>query len=153
MEMTDTEKLLALVEIGELKARYCRLMDTKKWDEWGEVFAVDADLDTSEDVTPDIGDAKISGRAVIVEQVSRLVGQAATVHHVHSPEIEFTGPDAARGVWAMEDFVAWHDGVVSPIDPLRKMQGFGHYHETYVRRDGHWYIRSTKLTRLHRIMG
>lgn len=35
-----------------------------------------------------------------------------TVHHGHMPEIDITGPDTARGTWAMFDYVEWppHDG-------------------------------------------
>jgi hypothetical protein len=29
------------------------------------------------------------------------------------------------------------------------VQGFGHYHETYTRKDGQWRIASLKLTRLY----
>lgn len=30
-----------------------------------------------------------------------------------------------------------------------RLDGFGHYHETYVKADGGWRIQSSKLTRLH----
>jgi hypothetical protein len=29
------------------------------------------------------------------------------------------------------------------------MRGYGHYHETYEKVDGHWRIKSSTLTRLH----
>ncbi len=49
-----------------------------------------------------------------------------TVHQGHMPEIEFLDADHASGIWSMFD---WVD------DPGRGFaaQGFGHYHERYVR--------------------
>ena len=39
--MAPDESLLAIEQIRQLKARYFRLLDTKQWDEWGEVFTVE----------------------------------------------------------------------------------------------------------------
>ena len=36
--MTATDRLLAIEEIKQLKARYFRCMDQKKWDEFEAVF-------------------------------------------------------------------------------------------------------------------
>jgi hypothetical protein len=58
------------------------------------------------------------------------------------PEITFADENAANGIWAMYD---WVD------DPGRGFasQGYGHYHERYVRcPDGKWRIAETHLTRL-----
>jgi hypothetical protein len=59
---------------------------------------------------------------------------------VHMPEIELTSETTARGIWQLEDFVRFAFGL--------NMRGYGHYHETYVKIDGHWRIQSSKLTRL-----
>ncbi len=32
---------------------------------------------------------------------------------------------------------------------FRMLHGFGHYHETYVRLDGRWRIRTIRPSRLH----
>jgi hypothetical protein len=59
------------------------------------------------------------------------------------PEIELTSATTARGVWAMEDLIWW------PEESRRKtLHGFGHYHETYEKIDGHWLIKTLRLTRL-----
>ena len=63
-----------------------------------------------------------------------------TVHHVHAPEISLTSMTAARGVWAMTDLVR--------LLPAVTLHGYGHYHETYEKRDGQWRITSSRLTRL-----
>jgi SnoaL-like domain len=120
--------------IKRLKARYFRLMDTKQWDEWGEVFTEDAHLAAS----PDPNET-FHGRADIVKRVSSVLRDARTVHHGHMPEIELTGPDTATGIWAMYDFVDM---------PQLVLHGWGHYHEEYAKQGGAWRIRRSRLTRL-----
>jgi hypothetical protein len=135
-----SEDLADIEAIKQLKARYFRLLDTKRWQEWGEVFTEDAHLDTSQDAPQ----AVATGRAAIVALVSGAVGQAVTVHHGHMPEIEITAPGRARGIWAMEDYLEF------PGDPpALTLHGRGHYFEEYEKgSDGVWRIRSLRLVRL-----
>jgi hypothetical protein len=135
--------------VQELKARYCRFMDTKQWDQWAEVFADDIVMDCSDDVSPDIGDPVTRGRDKVVAQVRGFVGEAITVHQVHAPEIELISETSAKAVWAMSDVVIWPEGVNSPVPGVTTLHGYGHYHESYECRDGRWQITSLKLTRLH----
>jgi hypothetical protein len=74
-----------------------------------------------------------------VAAVSGALAAADTVHHQHTPEIEITGPDSARGIWAMEDVVHIGDFV---------LHGFGHYTEEYERTAEGWKVKSSTLTRL-----
>lgn len=133
------QNLLDIEEIKRLKARYFRALDTKDWDEWGQVFARDAVLEVPE------ADVLRRGREDIVASVSAALTGARTVHHGHMPEIEITGPDSARGIWAMFDYVEW-----LPRESGERvgLLGFGHYHEEYVREDGAWRIAKTHLSRL-----
>jgi hypothetical protein len=129
-----------LEAIKQLKARYFRLLDEKRWEEWGAVFSEDAELDTTQDAP----DARARGRDAIVAMVSQAVGQAVTVHHGHMPEIELTSPTTATGIWAMEDTLEF------PGDPpALVVHGRGHYFETYEKDSGgQWCITSLKLRRL-----
>ena len=120
--------------IKQLKARYFRLMDTKQWEQFGAIFTEDATLAAS----PDPNET-FRGRADIVRRVSAALREATTVHHGHMPEIELTGADTARGIWAMYDFVDL---------PQLVLHGWGHYHEEYAKQAGAWRIRSSRLTRL-----
>lgn len=131
-------RLLDVENIKRLKARYFRLMDTKQWEAWGEVFAVDALMEVPE------ADVVNRGRAEIVANVSSALTGARTAHHGHMPEIELTGPDTARGVWAMFDFVEWSERQHGRVG----LQGYGHYHEEYVREGGLWRIARLRLERL-----
>lgn len=129
------EQIADLEEIKKLKARYFRLMDTKQWDEWAAVFTEDARLQWGS-ADSDV----IEGRDNIVRTVSRALNGAVTCHHGHMPEIEIRNEREAVGVWAMFDHVD---------HPRFVLNGFGHYHEEYVKDDsGTWRIRSTRLTRL-----
>src|SRR5579863_1084413 len=100
-----TEALSDRDAICEVKARYCRLLDTKQWDAWGDLFTEDFVLDTSEGGGP----PAITGRAAVVAMVREAIETTRTAHHVHSPEIVVTG-DTARAIWAMQDRLVVDNG-------------------------------------------
>jgi hypothetical protein len=125
----------SLRALEQLKARYCRTLDTKDWSGFREVFADDIVSDTSES-----GGTVITGGDEFVAFVSKTLAKAVTVHQVQQPEIELTSPTTAKGVWAMLDVVRFTRGLT--------LHGFGHYWETYEQVDGRWLIKTSKLTRL-----
>ncbi len=138
----DVSELVEVEAIKQLKARYFRFMDEKRWDEWGQCFTEDATLDTSQDGAP-----VVHGRANIQKMVSGAVDAAITVHHGHMPEIEITGSNSARGIWSMEDYLEFPGEL--PGEPGFTLHGRGHYREEYEKcSDGAWRIRSLQLTRL-----
>lgn len=131
-----TEADLAEIEaIKQLKARYCRFLDTKDWTAWRTLFADDFLSDTSQ-----AGGKVIEGADEFVAFTRKSLRNQATVHQVHAPEIELISPTTARGVWALEDVVRFGPGV--------NLRGYGHYHETYEKIDGQWRFTSSALTRL-----
>jgi len=135
-----TQRLADIERIHQLKARYFRLMDTKDWDGLRDVFTADAVIDTTED-----SGTIIEGVDEYLPFLISQIGDVVTAHHGHMPEITFVDDDTATGIWAMEDELWWPEG-----SPIRHLHGYGHYHETYVRREGQWRIASLRLTRLHR---
>ncbi len=133
------DDLVDIEQIKQLKARYFRLMDTRQWDAWGDVFTTGCEMDVESG--GGVPETHLEGREAIVAYVSKVLGSATTTHHGHMPEIEITGPDDARGIWAMYDYVTW--------GREQDLKGYGHYHETYRRcDDGRWRIASVRLTRL-----
>jgi hypothetical protein len=129
------EELVEIETIKQLKARYCRYLDTKDWEAWREIFADDFLSDTSQ-----AGGKVIEGADEFVAFTRNSLRNQATVHQVHAPEIELTSATTARGVWALEDVVRFGPGV--------NLRGYGHYEETYEKVDGQWRIKSSTLTRL-----
>jgi uncharacterized protein (TIGR02246 family) len=131
----DPARLADLEEIKQLKARYFRLMDTKQWEAWADLFTEDCSMQSGPP-----GEPPVRGRAKIVALVRQHIERVQTIHHGHMPEIEFAGADRASGIWAMYDQLR---------GPGYHLDGWGHYHEEYRRcADGRWRIASTKLTRL-----
>ncbi|BBZ43772.1 bile-acid 7-alpha-dehydratase [Mycobacterium parmense] len=129
--------MLAIEAIKQLKARYCRYLDSKDWAAWRAIFTDDFLSDTAM-----AGGKVIKGADEFVAFTRKGIGRPAqaTAHQVHSPEIELTSAITARGVWALQDVVRFGFGVT--------LVGYGHYHETYESVGGRWLIKSSKLTRL-----
>jgi len=142
--MTEVEKLAACLAISQVKARYCRFLDTKDWVGYAGLFTEDFELDVSEGTSLPV----IRGREVAIRQIRSSIGAARTAHQIHQPEIEFDSPDEARVIWAMQDRVQWDAERASRLG-TSGLTGYGHYHERYVRRNGEWKIAASKLTRLH----
>lgn len=133
--MNDAATLLEIESIKQLKARYCRHLDTKDWASWRSLFTDDFRSDTSE-----AGGKVIVGADPFVAFTRKSLGDRATVHQVHAPEIDVTSPTTAQAVWALEDVVRLAPGV--------NLRGYGHYTETYTKVDGRWLIAESTLTRL-----
>jgi hypothetical protein len=142
--------LNAVAAIRQLKSRYCRLLDLKQWAEWGQLFTEDAVMVVKDDVPPELGDPTTRGRAAIVEQVSRIMQGAISIHQVHEPDITLLSYTKAEGIWGMHDYVTWPEGVRPPV-PFKAKEAFGYYYETYRRVGEHWCIESIDLRRLHAI--
>lgn len=145
--MTEIERLLAIEEIKQLKARYFRCLDTKEFAGLHTVFADESTFDFREALRDPVAGtpppfeehAPVSGREAIVSYIGGALETAISVHHGHMPEIELTSDTTARGIWPMEDVVK--NGTFS-------FRGWGHYRETYVRTDQGWRIATSQLTRL-----
>lgn len=137
------EELTAIEQIKKLKARYCRLLDTKDWDGYANLFTRNATLNVDMAVSTMGREPRpipeVRGRADIRVAIPRTLDTATTVHQCHTPEIELTSATTATGIWAMEDIVE---------KPESHLNGQGHYRETYAVEDGEWRIASLHLTRI-----
>jgi len=145
--VTDLEKLLAIEEIKQLKAHYFRAIDTKSFEELRNVFAPDGEFDATDAVRDPVkGAPEGSGELPVMKGIDNIVAivtqaltPAQSAHHGHIPEITITSDTTATGIVPMEDVV---------LNGGSEMRGFGHYHETYEKIDGKWFIKTSKLTRL-----
>jgi hypothetical protein len=132
-----------LEAIRQLKARYCRFLDTKDVESWRGVFTSDVvvtlDMAASTAGADPMTAPALEGVDNFVPMVMGGLEKVATMHHCHTPEIALTSDTTATGIWAMEDLLIFGDG--------RELHGAGHYHETYEKQDGTWRIKTLHLTR------
>lgn len=142
--MSDTMFTEAYLAISAVKARYCRLLDTKDWSGFARLLTEDFELDVSEGTSVPV----IRGRDAAVKQIQSSVASARTAHQVHSPEITLDGANQAQVIWAMQDRVVWGEEQAARLG-RSGLTGYGHYHERYVSQDGEWKIAALRLTRLH----
>jgi SnoaL-like domain len=161
--MTETEKLRAIEEIKQLKARYWYYTDTKNWEAFVGVFAPDVEFNFSESfkaVDPVSGASRVYGRPELIAAIdtsgwnmkgrdqiaangSAQFADISTVHRGYNPQISIHSADEASGIWAMQDLLRFPPG-----SPITEICGYGHYHETYRRIDGRWLIQTSTLIRL-----
>jgi hypothetical protein len=134
--MTDLERLVAIEEIKNLKARRIRAMDEKRWADYEAMHAPDHVSDTY------AGEPAIGAKAN-VERLAKVLEDVTSVHHAHTPEIIITSENTAEGVWAMEDMLFWKQG-----SEEHWLHGFGHYHERYRKNPGGWQFVYRRLTRI-----
>jgi hypothetical protein len=135
------ERLVAIEEIEQLKAKYWYALDHQDWEMWrDEVWTPDAELNVDAETKFVVGP-----RDAMIEVVKEQFRDQISVHHGHTPIIEITSDTTATGIWAMEDRL--YRGRNNP-NGAGFVLGFGHYHETYVKLDVGWRIRTSRLTRL-----
>jgi SnoaL-like domain len=164
------ERLVAIEDIKQLKARYFRLMDQKKWDDFEKLFTPDMVFDLREalfardQVTKEIlksGNIHIREDQIVEEawlqrgaanvrrwEETSLAG-AITVHQGHTPEIELTSPTTARAYWQLEHMhrypnpIKWLPGNSTEV---HEYHGYALYDESYEKQGGKWLIKALKLT-------
>jgi hypothetical protein len=129
------EDLVEIELIKQLKARYFRLMDQKRWDEFADLFTEDCEQSWQD--APGQPAAGGSGRDNVVSFIRDSLSGMRSTHHGHMPEIELTSPTSAVGIWALYDHCTADGEII--------FDGAGYYRDQYEKRDGRWLIRSTRL--------
>lgn len=140
---TETlEDLLQTEAIKRVKARYCRFIDSRRWDLLEGLLTPDLQL---EGFTIVDGDGTA---ATFVDALAKRLDGATTVHHCHTPEIRLTGTGAAEGSWAMMDLIEWpHPIDLKSFPGATGFRGYGFYEERYRLVEGAWRIAVMRLTR------
>ena len=137
------DDLLAIEAIKQLKAQYCRFVDTKQWERLSGLFLPDTRLYGFGSV----GDGGTP--AEFVAGLSQRLAKVISIHHVHNPEIEITGAGKARGIWPMMDYLEFASGDAPHEAPdSRGFVGWGYYEEEYTRTDSGWKFSFMRLTRM-----
>jgi hypothetical protein len=147
--LDPVDRLVAIEEIRRLKARYWRFVDTKRWDDFGELFAPDAHfLDHAAQFGAEGADA-------IRDKIAGALDATFSVHMGHQSEIDVDDAEHGRGIWTLEDYLVFPPGEVTPESPYAgaSLRGWGHYVETYVKLDRTWRFQTIDLYRLRVELG
>jgi hypothetical protein len=139
--VTGNERYVAVNAIRQLRARYLRLLDTKRFDEMFKLYTTDATMRLETEAPGMV----FRGREGIRDMVLRSLDDVISVHHAHMPEIEIESQDKASGIWVLED-ILWFGP--NSTAPGRRIHSFGHLFDTYTRIDGIWLIKDVLITRL-----
>ena len=146
-------RLEAVEAIHALKARYARLADAKYTSSheraseavWRETANAQAACFTSD--ARWFGGAQfggtIGGRAALAEWFIRSPWRFA-MHYYVAPQLDFTAPDVAEGVWRL-----WQIGL--PSDGTPPVLLFATTSETYRRDAGEWLISSMRFQEIHQL--
>jgi hypothetical protein len=141
--MSAWERWQDIEEIKTLKARYIRFGDTKQWDDLAKLLT--NDFAALFEIAPRFSKdqprrAEISGRDLFINTWANALVGVVTMHNVFLPEITLVSPSAANGIWGMHDLVKM---------PKCVFEGWGHYQDEYVKQQGVWLIKASRVTRLH----
>lgn len=139
--MRDLE---AIEAIRQLKYRYLRAVDLKKWDLLASTFTPDAIA------AYDGGKQSHDGRDAIVGWLKSALDNAiVTLHQVHNPEIELTSETTATGIWYLEDRVINRGGDFPDMPGGSILTGAAFYADEYKKIGGDWKISRTGYERTY----
>lgn len=117
--------------IRKLKSKYWRCVDNKLWDELAECFA--------EDMVLSFMSKSIEGKNACIKFLKEVLSQAVSAHQGHQAEIEITSESTAKAMWTLNDLLV-------DMQPGVNYTGFGYYEDEYVKENGRWKIRRSKVT-------
>jgi ketosteroid isomerase-like protein len=125
------EELKDIKEIKKLKARYCYVLDERRWDELLEVWA--------EDAVVEFGAWGVFKGKEAIDKFYKASSASLSfvVHIAHNPIIEVRG-DSASGQWYLTSQVT-----VAATNQAAWIMG--RYHDQYQREGNQWKIKSMKL--------
>ena len=139
-DLSELEKRIRVMEdieaIKKLKAKYFRCVDKKLWDEMEEVWVEDAVADYG------MGIELLQGRKAIVEFLKKNLGRDSMIsaHQGHNPEIDITSDTTAKGVWVLNDRLI--------IQTIATSSAWRYYEDEYIKANGEWKKKSTKITNI-----
>jgi hypothetical protein len=148
--MTEGERLAAIEEIKQLKAKYWRGVDSSDGALVRSILAENCELDyigcctdpvSGQDHMPAMN-VVLKGRDSWIADAFKTAG-IVTVHQGYQNEITVTGPDTATGIWAFADRF-----FLPPGGAFTRLTGYGHYHDAYRLTTEGWKLQKTRITRL-----
>nr|WP_085254608.1 nuclear transport factor 2 family protein [Mycobacterium saskatchewanense] len=140
MSPHDSPSVVADIEaIKQLKYRYLRALDTKRWDDFADTLADDVVGDYGSSLGEEL---HFTNRVDLVNFMRKSLGPAViTEHRVTHPEITVTG-DEASGTWYLQDRV-----IVADFNFM--LIGAAFYRDSYRRTGDGWRISATGYDRTY----
>ncbi|BBX84503.1 nuclear transport factor 2 family protein [Mycolicibacterium aubagnense] len=120
--------------ITQLKTSYFANIDAKNWDALRNLLAPDVVVDTTCSAGPIFSD-----RDSFIAFLKLTLGGAKTHHQGSDPHIHLTSATTAEGLWTLEDVLIFNNTL--------GVHGYGHYNDQYVKVNGQWVEKYSKLTR------
>lgn len=132
------DRLVAIQDIEQLKARFMRCVDTKDLPCLRDaVFAPGAEIHFK---GADYDIAAVGWTAIEKFYQDAFTSKKFGMHTAHTPEITVTG-DTARGTWYLHD-------VFVNLESNTTLQGSALYDDSYAKIDGQWRIMYSTYERL-----
>ena len=148
--MNEVERLTAIDEIKQIKARYFRGVDTGDAELVRGILADDCVLDYMGCCTDPATGRDFLPAMNIVMRGSASWSSAGlssagivSAHHGHNCEITLTSDRSASAIWSMTDHLFMPTGA-----PFSVMTGYGYYHETYEKTGGAWKVKTLRIQRI-----
>ena len=152
--MIEVDHLVEIERIKQLKSSYFRALDTKDWPLIRSIFssspsadyrgAVDENTESSGTVASAVNSKVLTNVDELADGLRDALAGCKSSHLGGNPEINILPDGTAKGVWAMQDWL-WFENAEPPM----RLRGHGHYHNTFVKEEGTWKIKTLRLTRVN----
>lgn len=110
--------------IRRLMAIYAQLLDSKRIEEWGQLFA--------EDAVFEVWGQSYRGRAAIEAGIGGMQPEFPGKHVILTPVVDLKGADRALAWTDLSAFSSSKDGI--------SIATIGRYHDELVKQNGRWRI-------------
>ncbi|MBT2336599.1 nuclear transport factor 2 family protein [Variovorax paradoxus] len=152
--MNEVDRLHAMEEIRQAKARYVRGLDTGNPELVRAMLADDCVLDfrrcwtdpaTGNDLLPQMNIVMRGAASWSAEGFASLgvVSQHTSVHHLYASEITFASDTTADVVWSMTARL-----FMPPGGQCTLLTGYGYYHEMYEKTSNEWKLKTMRVSSL-----
>lgn len=140
----EVQRLRDIEAIKELKGKYFRCLDGKKWDELEETL--------SPNIVTSYSDGKLvfhGPKEVTTYLSGSMPDTEISLHQGHTPEFWFDSDTIAFAHWYLQDnLIFGHENPYSGT----QIQGSAFYTDKYEKIDGRWYILETGYVRVYEEM-
>ena len=148
MANLSTVPLEAYQQITNKKAQYGRYIDTKQWENFSLITLPNAlfrfqNVDGTT-ISRNGDNLSFGSLEFFVGHFSKFFANAQTLHMFGPPQMTMDAEDRVRVIWAMEDQLCFQGH-----STLAELRGGGYYHETWVCKEGIWWLSDLTLRRTY----